>query len=218
MFEKQGALRSPDVRRWADWSCLERFVAPREEETKTTQMPLEHGGAVSWTPLFTLSPNHVSYSCGSSWTPTATCRMVGDANTLLSHRKGRTMRRLIFATCLSLTLASGFGWTTFGPGSPVAHAAPACSKVNLCLSIQSDGNSWWIVIGGQHLQSGTYVPYSYSAGSGGGFGAVLISANNGSLNTTVSGGVCPAGLVNATASATTAKGASVSATASTAPC
>lgn len=128
------------------------------------------------------------------------------------------MKRSLIATCLVLAIASGLGWTTFGSGTQVAHAAPACSKADLCLSIQSDGNTWWIVLGGQHLQSGTYVQDSYSTGSGGGFGAVLISSKNGSLNTTFGGGVCPVGLVSASASATTAKGTPVSAGASTIPC
>jgi hypothetical protein len=128
------------------------------------------------------------------------------------------MRRLIFVTCLSLALAGGFDWTTVISGTGVAHAAPACSKVELCLSIQSDGNTWWIVLGGQHLQSGTYASYSYNTLSGGGVGAILISAKNGSLDTTFGGGVCPVGLVDASASATTAKGAPVSASASTTPC
>jgi hypothetical protein len=100
----------------------------------------------------------------------------------------------------------------------VAHAAPACAKVDLCLSLQSDGTTWWIVLGGQHLQAGTFVNYSYNSPNGGGFGSVLVTANNGSLRSTVEGGNCPAGSVTAVASGGTAKGATVNASASGIPC
>jgi hypothetical protein len=126
---------------------------------------------------------------------------------------------MLLMTCLALALVSGFSWTPFGPGSGTAHAAPACSsKVDLCLSIQSDGNTWWIDLGGQHLQSGTYVQYSYTATSGGSFGMILVSSKNGSLSTTINGGPCPAGQANATASAVTAKGLVYSAGATAFPC
>lgn len=129
------------------------------------------------------------------------------------------MRRMVLVSCLVLAAAGGLGWGDRGSGPGVAHAAPACTKVNLCLSAQSDGHTWWIVLGGQHLQSGTYVTYSYATTTGGSFGAVLVSSNNGSLNDTIQGGPCPAGFVNASASGTTSKGGTATATLSNAaPC
>jgi hypothetical protein len=128
------------------------------------------------------------------------------------------MRRILVVACLVLAAAGGLGWQSLGSNPGIAHAAPACSKVDLCLSIQSDGNTWWIVIGGQHLQSGTFVNYSYSDLGGGGVGSVLVQGKGGSLSSTIPGGNCPVGSVAASASGTTSKGASVTANANTSPC
>lgn len=87
----------------------------------------------------------------------------------------------------------------------------------LCLSLQSDGNTWWIALRGRHLPAGGYVTYSYTSLNGGGFGAVPVKNDNGSLSSTVVGGVCPAGSVAASASGTTSKGATVSASAGGCP-